>query len=249
MKSMGSNDLNTASSELSKLKASLLNFDSLPPMDIGTPNALEERTFARQVLEAALFLSIKMEDRDAFARSVSSLKPYYIDNKLATSPNHNIVIGLNLLYLLVEDKTPEFHSELELLTETQMSDPNVAFCTQLDQHLNVGSYDLIINAASNPPHEAYRFFLDSLMDTVRINIGDCASAAYSKLSLTAAKNLLMFSSEQETLSFIQEEYPEWKLENNEFDLRTAKGSKSQEINSQKLISQTLQYAIELERIV
>ena len=91
--------------------------------------------------------------------------------------------------------------------------------------------------------------MQSLLDTVRINIGDCAAASYSKLSIDAATSVLMFSSQQETLAFVREEYPDWVIGDKEIDLRATKAVKSEEIDSKNLISHTLGYATELERIV
>ena len=59
----------------------------------------------------------------------------------------------------------------------------------------------------------------------------------------------MFSSKEETLAFIREEYPDWLIGDKEIDLRATKVVKSEEIDSKSLISQTLGYATELERIV
>jgi 26S proteasome regulatory subunit N12 len=247
-----SNDLGKANSELNKLKGVMLDMDSLPPMSVETPTAAAERLAAREVLEWAVFLSIKNEDSSSFARSVASLRPYYekgMGQAMPTSENENTVLGLNLMYLLVENKLAEFHSELELLNDEQLKCAPIAFCTQLDQHLNLGSYDQVLSAAKNPPVDYYQFFLRSLLDTVRINIGDCAAASYSKLTVDAATSVLMFSSKEETLAFIKEEYPDWQIGDKEIDLRATKVVKSEEIDSKSLISQTLGYATELERIV
>jgi hypothetical protein len=57
------------------------------------------------------------------------------------------------------------------------------------------------------------------------------------------------TSYQETLSFIATYYPDWKVNGSQIELRGVKGPKSEEIPAMKLISQTLSYATELERIV
>jgi 26S proteasome regulatory subunit N12 len=121
-------------------------------------------------------------------------------------------LGLNLLYLLVENRLSDFHCEvsctsisiisfhhfyqLELLSEAMRSQPAITFCTQLDKHLVVGSYDQVLVAAANPPVKFYSFFLTSLLETVRINIGECVSSAYDSLTLTAATKILMFENKE-----------------------------------------------------
>jgi len=234
---------------LGAMKSILISFDSLPPIDdMSSPNAETERLLARETFENAVYLSIQMKDKGAFERNIGALRPYYSGDKIV-SDNQCVVLGLNLLYLLVENKLAEFHLELELLGEELRSHPNINFCTQLDQHLMVGSYDQVLSAASNPPVASYSFFLTSLLETVRTNIAECAAASYSTLTATAAAKILMFTSESEALVFIKEQYPDWAIEGNLIDLRSTKSAKSEEISSHKLIQQTLGYATELERIV
>lgn len=200
--------------------------------------------------------------------------------------------------------------QLELLTDTEKCLPAVTFCTQLDKHLVVGSYDQVrlghhiaceemysilsiafdyeffvvlfkieqvLVAASNPPTKYFNFFLTSLLETVRINIGECAAAAYTSLSIAAATQLLMFNRQevscsvliagkflmyvfcfrrnfcrQETIEFIAEFYPAWEVDASACEIRVnsnLRAAKSEEIPSLKLISQNLSYATELERIV
>lgn len=138
---------------------------------------------------------------------------------------------------------------MELLSESIRKHPNIDFCTQLDQHLMVGSYDQVLSAAENPPVAYYSFFLRSLLKTVRVNVGDCAAAAYRTLEIPAATRMLMFHSDLETLQFLTETYPAWTVEGTMIHLQGTKATSQSEIPSVKLIQQQLTYANELERIV
>jgi hypothetical protein len=51
------------------------------------------------------------------------------------------------------------------------------------------------------------------------------------------------------MAFMQENYPHWEINGDVITLCAVKISKSEEIPAMKLISQTLSYASELERIV
>ena len=82
-----------------------------------------------------------------------------------------------------------------------------------------------------------------------MNIADCAVASYRTLTMQAAKKILMFSTLDEARDFMEDKYPELLVVNDVIDLRSQKTCKSEEIPSMKLISQTLAYAAELERIV
>lgn len=243
---------NVALSLLNQLKTMMIDFDTLLPNGSKTisPSSKLEKISAIDVLENAIILSINLGDKDLFARHISSLRTYYHDfgDDIQSNLKYTM-IGLNLLYLLVENKLAEFHCELELLSTNEMDKKEIAFCTQLDQHLMVGSYDHVLAAAENPPVSYYVFFLKSLLETVRMNIGDCAAASYSTLTTIAATKILMFASEKETLQFISQYYPDWSVHSGLINLRATKSLKSEEIPSLKVISQSLTYATELERIV
>eukprot|EP01041_Mallomonas_annulata_P011590 gene11590-24262_t len=245
-----SSDFSSANDTLTKLKALLIDFDSLPPLGIESETAEKERAAAREILEYAVMLSIKTKDKEAFQRYLSSLRPYYTGYSHAVSESEHKypILGLNLLYLLVENRLADFHCELELLSEQQQHTPAIAFCTQLDQHLMVGSYDQVMVAASHPPVDLYSFFLTSLLETVRINIAECIASSYRSLTITAAKDILMFTSNEETRDFIADQHPDWNIQNDIIELRQSKISKSDGIPAMKLALQNLSYATELERI-
>mmetsp|Transcript_23417 Transcript_23417/g.21298 ORF Transcript_23417/g.21298 Transcript_23417/m.21298 type:complete len:264 (+) Transcript_23417:43-834(+) len=244
------NDIYSANNLINELKGFLLEFESLPPLNIETPNAEIERKLSRDFLEYAVIVSVILEDKEGFERNINSLKPYYIKNiNISESTSTPTVLGLNLLYLLVENRLADFHSELELLSDEQLSHPNIKFCTQLDLHLVVGSYDQVLIAASTPPVAVYSFFLKSLLETVRLNVGECIAAAYENLSIEKATKMLMYDDTEDTKTFIQESYPDWEIVSGVINVKVKKSTKSESIPSHRLISQTVTYATELERIV
>jgi 26S proteasome regulatory subunit N12 len=112
-----------------------------------TPSAQAERTLARDILEVAVFCSAREGDRRAFARHMAQLKPYHFEiaSTLPHSPNRYALLGLNLLYLLVENKLADFHSELELMSDIDRSNECIVFPVRLEQYLMVGSYDQVSN--------------------------------------------------------------------------------------------------------
>jgi 26S proteasome regulatory subunit N12 len=221
----------------------------LPPLNTNSASADAERQLALEVYEQSVFLSILSKDKQAFQRNISTIRSFYSSGYGQGSANYSVMLGLNLLYLLVENKLSDFHCELELLSEEQRAHTHVSFCTQLDQHLTVGSYDQVMSAAAHPPVPFYSFFLKSLLETVRVNIAECAAASYSKFSLQGATEILMFANDKDTLAFITAQYPDWAVNASEIDLRAAKKARSEELSAHRLITQTLGYATELERIV
>ena len=238
---------------LKELSIDLLEIDSLPPLNMETPNAENERILAREVYELGVLHSINIGDRGEFQKYFDILRSFYSDfgPKVSESERKYMIIGSYLLYLIVENRLSEYHCELELLTDEQKSLAGIKFCTELERRLMVGAYDEVMNAASNPPVDLYAFFLSSLLETVRINIADCAEISYNTLNPSALKEILMFSTEQEALEFVKEHYSHWESNGTLFKLKpdATTLSSAEDIPSQKLISQTLTYAAEMDRIV
>lgn len=236
-----------------ELKSILIEFDSLPPLCAETGDAMAERIFAREVYEQSVILAIMSSDKDAFQKHLSSLRPYYtgFQPEVSESALKYTILGLNLLYLIVENRLADYHSELELLTEEQKGHSAVKFCTQLEQKLMVGAYDEVMSAAKHPPVELFTFFLGSLLTTVRANIAECAETAYTSLTVASAKEVLLCTTEAEAQAFIAANCDNWVLQGNTYTLKptTQKIFSAEDISSQSLISQSLDYATELDRIV
>ncbi|CAM9715966.1 unnamed protein product [Pylaiella littoralis] len=245
-------DIQQAKSLLTQLKILMTTFDSLPPMGGEGPNAARERTLARDVMEVAVFLSAREGDSDAFQRHMAQLKPFYMDfvSQLPASPNQSAVRGLNLLFLLVENRLAEFHSELELMEDAERANECVVFPVRLEQYLMVGSYDQVLAARDHVPHEYYKYLFDSLLDTVRDGIAESSEAAYSELSIVEALKMLRMDQRSELEAFAADKHPTWEVTADKIIFRAPEAcKKSADIPSMRLIAECLSYATELERIV
>uniref|UniRef100_A0A803PP32 PCI domain-containing protein n=1 Tax=Cannabis sativa TaxID=3483 RepID=A0A803PP32_CANSA len=244
-------DFDSCTMFLSQLKVMLTEFRSLPPLFEETPNAVHELTLARDIYEHAVVLSVKTEDQDAFERDFFQLKPYYTDarNRLPPSSQEHPILGLNLLRLLVQNRIAEFHTELELLSSSALENPCIKHAVELEQSFMEGAYNRVLSARQTVPHETYVYFMDLLAKTVRDEIAGCSEKAYDFLSIKDACQMLLYTSEQELLKYI-DEHPEWEVKDGLVIFQKAKESAPcKEIPSLQLINQTLSYARELERIV
>mmetsp|Transcript_16818 Transcript_16818/g.25306 ORF Transcript_16818/g.25306 Transcript_16818/m.25306 type:complete len:257 (-) Transcript_16818:1780-2550(-) len=216
------------------------------------PNNNEQFELGRRAMEQGVLLAVTLRDSLAFERSVAQLKPYYAIN--TNSPLRPTIIGLELLFLIVENRLSEFHMNLELLSEAERSIPEISFAIALERDLMVGTYDLVLKAQQSMPSPYFSFFMSRLLDTVRDTIAECAQLTYKTLSLSAAKDLLMFDNTQDLSTFLAK-FPNWKIVSgkgggdNYLIFDTPQHEKSQSIPALKLISEHLAYATELERIV
>lgn len=209
-------------------------------------------SLAASALELGVLLSVADGDLDAFARNISQLKPYYsaLQSSAPATQRKCHVLGLNLMNLLVDNRLSEFHAELELLTEEEASTPYVSFPITLERQLMVGSYDEVLDAGSNVPDPSYGFFMDNLLETVRDSIADCVEVSYKSLRLTEAARMMKFDNVDELREYVAESRADWIVDGDELTFQPPPtGRKAVDIPSKSLISQSLTYALELERIV
>ncbi|CAN1299844.1 Putative 26S proteasome non-ATPase regulatory subunit 8 homolog B [Linum perenne] len=174
----------------------------------------------------------------------------YCSSRLSPSPQEHMILGLNLLRLLVQNRIAEFHTELELLPASSLEDPCIKHAVELEQSFMEGAYNRVLTAKQTVPYKDYDYFMDLLAKTVRDEIAGCSEKAYDSLSINNARQILLFSSDNELHQYIKEEHPEWETKDGFIVFQKAKESAPcKEIPSLQLINQTLSYARELERIV
>jgi len=78
--------------------------------------------------------------------------------------------GLNLIRLLIQNRIADFHTTLESLplpADELTTNPFIRHPVNLERWLMEGSYSKVWNAREEAPAEEYKFFVDSLMGTIR----------------------------------------------------------------------------------
>jgi len=245
-------DVAGGKSILSELKILMLDFP------IGIEISSTQLSIAISALEMGVLFSVVDQDLDAFARSLSQLKPYYqLSAEAATTRKDNSkknkkchILGLNLMYLLVENNLSEFHAELELLDSEEACTRYVSFPINLERQLTVGSYDEVLKAGAHVPDPSYSFFMENLLQTVRDSIADCLEVSYKTMTMMDAVGIMKFDSREELVGYMAEYRDDWIVEGDGLCFQPPEGgSKASDIPSMKLIAQSLGYATELERIV
>eukprot|EP00873_Tetraselmis_striata_P002417 jgi/Tetstr1/422681/TSEL_013479.t1 len=249
-KAFSKGDLSGCTRMLSTLKLALTTLPALPPNNEQTPTAQQELMLARDVLEHAVFLSVKLKDETLFERNYAQLKTYYTDTRdhMPHSDNEFLIVALNLMRLLVQNRIAEFHTELELLPAEAQANAYIKHATQLEQYLMEGAYRKVLASQNTVPAESFKYFMDCLTSTVREEIASCSEKAYQSLRVKDAKDIMLFKNEKEVLSYASERG--WEVQDGKVLFTPApKCSAAKELPSLELINYTLTYAKELERIV
>lgn len=211
----------------------------------------QELVIARDVLEIGAEYSVAIENIQSFERYISQLKCYYYDykNQIPESQNKYKLLGLNLLFLLSQNRVAEFHTELELLPFDIIKTNNfIQHPLALEQYLMEGRYNKLFKAKGNAPAGCYNFFIDILLDTVRNEIGACLERAYEKISVQELVKRLSLPSTDAVQRFGQKR--NWNLGVDGYYHFSSETPKAKEpIPSMELAEMAITYARELEMIV
>lgn len=243
-------DLKKCGVLLAQLKISLVETGLLLP---NGDASLNDMVIARDILEIGAFWSIRAKDVPAFDRYFSQLHTFYTDYRSSLPPSKREfpLRGLNLIRLLIQNRIADFHTTLESLplpADEINLNPYIRHPVNLERWLMEGSYSKVWNAREEAPAEEYKFFVDSLMGTIRNEIASCEEVAYESLPIKDVATLLFFSSQSELLKYAQERG--WQVDLSAGLIRFArKNDEQMEIPKQKLIAANLAYARELEQIV
>lgn len=116
------------------------------------------------------------------------------------------ILGLNLLRLLAQNRTAEFHTELELVPPA-LHDSNIyiKYPTQLEQYIMEGSFNKVLSARAEGlfSHEG-DYFMGMLTETVREEIANCAEKAYTTMSAEHACQMLMLPALPELTAYAEQ---------------------------------------------
>ncbi|KAG8986158.1 hypothetical protein FRB95_003053 [Tulasnella sp. JGI-2019a] len=233
---------------LSKLKIGLLEAGLLFPQD--TVNK-DDLLVTRDILEMGALWSIRTKDVPSFDRYYSQLETFYVDysSVLPLSLRQYCIQGLNLIRLLTQNRIADFHTKLESLPADALQDNKyIKHPVNLERWLMEGSYSKVWVAREEAPAEEYKFFVDSLMGTIRNEIASCEEAAYESLPFRDAAALLFFTKNTDLVQFAQNRG--WQINPSTETIGFAKkGEEKIEIPKEKMIVAALHYARELEQIV
>ncbi|GFS38079.1 regulatory particle non-ATPase 12A [Actinidia rufa] len=109
-------------------------------------------------------------------------------------------ITLCLLY----GRLPPYPQEYPILANS-LENPCIKHAVELEQSFMEGAYNRVLSARQTVPHETYVYFMDLLAKMVRDEISGCNEKAYDSLSINNARQLLLFSSDQELFEYFKEE--------------------------------------------
>lgn len=156
--------------------------------------------------------------------------------------------------MLAFNKITEFHTEIELIPHSELSNVYIQVPMKMESYFVEGSYNMILTQKQNVPLQAYHFFINRFVDAIRYELARSSERAYESLSLKDMGKFFMISNQDELRLFIEQnnnkDKVQWQI--NEDDKRVyfvLEKKEKKEIPSVKMINTTLDIATELNRII
>ena len=152
----------------------------------------------------------------------------------------------------MQNRIAEFHVELELLPPAAQRDAFIRHPIELEQCLMEGSARKLLGLSARQavPAETYTYFMEQLMRTLHEEVASCAEKAYTALARPAARQVLMLASDAELDALVAARG--WAVRDGSVVFQARERPEpcaAKDIPSMQVITQTLGYAKELERIV
>jgi len=93
---------------------------------------------------------------------------YLNSSDLPPSERKYMLLGLNLLRLLSQNRIAEFHTELELIEVNQLHESvYIKHPVEIEQWLMEGSYNKVVSNRQSVPADEFLFFINILISTIR----------------------------------------------------------------------------------
>ena len=151
-------------------------------------------------------MAVEFEDVEQFERNFQVVKTYYdeFEGILPPSQKKYSIIGLYLLYLLAFNKITEFHTEIELIPHSELSNVYIQVPMKMESYFVEGSYNMILTQKQNVPLQAYHFFINRFVDAIRYELARSSERAYESLSLKDMGKFFMINNQDELRLFIEQ---------------------------------------------
>ena len=132
-----------------------------------------------------------MYDTEAVERNYKQYHAFCAND--SNEERRHMLKSLYFMNLLANNNLSAFHCEIELLTESEMSNPYISFTLDLERSLSEGNYNKVLNSFGNFPLESYKGFINKMIETVRNDIDECIFASYNSLDLNTLQKFFYFN--------------------------------------------------------
>lgn len=206
---------------INQMKKLMFQFQTLPPFNQQIPIDQEEYSLALEMLEREMDFHLCNADTKNFQQTYKKVKQFYFDYSqvVGKSQRRLYFIGLYLLHLLVNNKSTEFSTELEIISIEDMNNHYINIPRLLNECFMEGKYKRVSEIKTQIDDAHYRFYLNKFNDAVRFEIVRSIEKSHDSIKINKFKYLLGFENDEEMMQYIRKECEsfdnnreiEWKI--------------------------------------
>ncbi|ABN66500.2 predicted protein [Scheffersomyces stipitis CBS 6054] len=252
---------------LPPIKIELIKHNLLVPVasNSQTKDQVNDLKIAQRILEIGALSSLLSNNYQSFENFVAQLKPFYANIQLHPSSKKHAnsdatkIKSLYLLYLLSQGLISKFHTELEVIYNSNHddieNDKYLQFPINLERNLMEGNYNKIwklLKEDKNLPCQEFAHFIDTLIQALRFEIAKSIEKTYESIPINNCKNLLYFPQEQSDAVFEKELSEELEVENWKFENGIIYFDKNETVlnaDNSNVIHNVLNYAEQIDSII
>ena len=244
---------------LDQLKGLVYSLQTLPPSTL--PPNTQEYVAARSAFEAEMDYYLNIQNEKGFENAYLQTKLFYFDSKtlLEKSQRMEYFVGLYLLHLLCENRNSEYCSELELLDLSQFSNEFISLPVEIEHSISEGNYNKLIVLQNSLTDPVFKHYLNRLNSSVRVEIARSAEKSLRSISIKDACELLFFTDANQLMEFVNQENQKsydsgnqeilWVLQEERLSFKEVTGKDRNVVPSNKIMSDTINLAYEVEKII
>ncbi len=207
------------SESLKQMKKLIMQFKTLPPFSDKIDQ--EEFYLATAMLEREMDFHLSNNDTKNFENAFMKIKQFYFDfnNQFPQSEKRLYFIGLFLLHLLVNNRSTDFSTELEVLDIQDLNNHFINIPRYLNECFMEGKYKKVSEIKTQLSDHHYKFYLNMFNNAVRYEIVRSIEKSHDSIKIAKFKYLLGFDSDNELREYIKKECEnfdsnkeiEWKI--------------------------------------
>lgn len=204
---------------IKQMKKIILQFKTLPPTQEKID--VEEYLIATAMLEREMDFYLCNRDIKNFENSFLKIKQFYFDfsSQIPRSDKKLYFIGLYLLHLLVNNRSTEFATELEMIDIQDLNDHYINIPRYLNECFMEGKYKKVTEIKTQIDDLNYKFYLNMFNNAVRYEIVRSIEKSHDSLKINKFKYLLGFDTDEDLRQYIKKQCEnfdanreiEWKI--------------------------------------
>lgn len=202
---------------------------------------------------------LSQKNEKAFEISYLQIKQFYFDYKylLPQSQRMEYFCGLFLLHLLSQNRITEYCSELELLELQHFDNQYISLPVDIEHYISEGNYSKLLSLQNALTDPSYLYYLSKLNSSIRYEVARSAERSFTSVSIVDACEMLLLKDQNELIAFINQEAQKndgeqeitWQIQDSRVCFKESVNKDKIVIPSNKIMTDTLKLAYELEKII